>query len=137
MIDINFRTHEPGFYKKLFQCHDNEQETNTFKFYQIPIGNSKVVKSFVFHKYAPILGYCQKTLNSCWFSSLVSAFASNKNFKASNAIYIRIKESLKSEVRNRIHYANNNMLNNQRNKGENRVHYKLIKYKKMGDYKIL
>ena len=29
------------------------------------------------------------------------------------------------------------MLNRKRNKGEARVHYKLIKYKKKGDYKIL
>ena len=29
------------------------------------------------------------------------------------------------------------MLNRKRNKGEARVHSKLIKYKKMGDYKIL
>ena len=29
------------------------------------------------------------------------------------------------------------MLNRKRNKGENRVHYKLMKYKKMGDYEIL
>ena len=29
------------------------------------------------------------------------------------------------------------MKNNKRNKGEVRVHYQLIKYKKMGDYKIL
>ena len=29
------------------------------------------------------------------------------------------------------------MLNNKRNKGEARVHYKLMKYKKMGDYKNL
>ena len=29
------------------------------------------------------------------------------------------------------------MRNNKRNKGEARVHYKLIKYKKKGDYKIL
>ena len=28
------------------------------------------------------------------------------------------------------------MLNNKINKGEARVHYKLMKYKKMGDYKI-
>ena len=43
-IDINFSTREPDFYKKLFQIHDNEQETNTFKFFQVPIGNAKVVK---------------------------------------------------------------------------------------------
>ena len=40
-------------------------------------------------------------------------------------------------VGNRIHFANDIMLNKKRNKGETRVHYKLIKYKKMGDYKIL
>ena len=90
-IDINFSTREPDFYKKLFQSHDNEQDTNTFKTFQVPIGNAKVVKSFVFHKDAPILSYCQKTLNSCCFSSLASAFASNKHFKDANAISIRIK----------------------------------------------
>ena len=59
-IDINFSTREPDFYKKLFQSHDNEQDTNTFKKFQVPIGNAKVVKSFVFHKGGPILKFCQK-----------------------------------------------------------------------------
>ena len=125
------------YIKKLFQSHDNDQETNTFKFFQVPIRNAKVVKSFVFHKDAPILNFCQKTLNGCCFSGLASAFASNKHFKADNAISIRIKESLKSKVGNRIDFANEIMLNRKRNKGEARVHYKLIKFKKMGDYKIL
>ena len=44
---------------------------------------------------------------------------------------------MKSEVGSRIDFANEIMLNRKRNKGEARVHYKLIKYKKMGDYKIL
>ena len=44
---------------------------------------------------------------------------------------------MKSEVGNRIDFANEIMLNRKRNKGEARVNYKLIKYKKMGDYKIL
>ena len=60
-IDINFSTCEPGFYAKLFQSHDNEQDTNTFKTFQFPTVNAKVVKSFGFHKDAPILSYCQKT----------------------------------------------------------------------------
>ena len=38
---------------------------------------------------------------------------------------------------NRIHFATDIMINSKRNKGEARVHYKLIKYKKMGDYEIL
>ena len=91
----------------------------------------------MFHKDAPILSYCQKTLNSCCFSSLASAFASNKHFKAANAISTRIKESLESEVGNRINFANEIMISNKRNKGEARGHYKLMEYKKMGDYKIL
>ena len=36
-----------------------------------------------------------------------------------------------------MHFANDIMINKKRNKGEARVHYKLIKYKKMGEYKIL
>ena len=90
----------------------------------------------MFHKDAPILSYCQKKLNSCCFSSLASAFASIKHFKAADNIYIRIKESLKSEVGNHIDLENEIMLNRKRNKGETRVHYKLMKYKKMGEYKF-
>ena len=44
---------------------------------------------------------------------------------------------MKSEVVNLIDSANDIMINNKRNKGEVRVHYKLIKYKKKGEYKIL
>ena len=44
---------------------------------------------------------------------------------------------MKSEVCNRIDFANEIMLNRKRNKGEARVHYKLMKYKEMGEYKIL
>ena len=44
---------------------------------------------------------------------------------------------MNGEVGNRIHFANEIMLNRKRNKGEARVQYKLIKYNKKGDYKIL
>ena len=44
---------------------------------------------------------------------------------------------MKSDLGNRIHFANEIILNRKRNKGEARVHYKLIKYKKKGGYKIL
>ena len=90
-IDMNFSTREPDFYKKIFQSHDIKQEKDTFKTFQVPIGNAKFVKSFMFYKDAPILSYCQKTLNSCCFSSLAPAFASIKHFKAFNAICIHIK----------------------------------------------
>ena len=90
-IDINFSTREPDFYKKLFQNHDNEQETYTFRIFQVPIGDAKVVKSFVFHKDAPILSYRQKSLNSSCFISLASAFSSINQSKAYAAISLRIK----------------------------------------------
>ena len=56
-IDINFSTREPDFYKIPFQNRDKEQETDSFRIFEVPIGNAKVVKSFVFHKDAPILIY--------------------------------------------------------------------------------
>ena len=90
-IVINFSTREPYFYKIFFQNHDNEQETDTFRTFQVPIGNAKVVKSFVFHTDAPILSYRQKSLNSCCFGSLASAFASINHFKAAAAISLSIK----------------------------------------------
>ena len=47
-IDIHFSTREPSFYNKLFHSHDNKQDEDTFKTFQVPIGNAKVVKSFKF-----------------------------------------------------------------------------------------
>ena len=34
---MSVRTREPDLYKKLFQSHENEQDTNTFKLSQVPI----------------------------------------------------------------------------------------------------
>ena len=50
---------------------------------------------------------------------------------------MHIEESLKSEVVNRIDFAYDILKNNKRNKGEATVHYNLIKYNKMREYKIL
>ena len=44
---------------------------------------------------------------------------------------------MKSEVGNCIHFANDIMLIHKINKGEAKVHYKLMKYKNMGEYEIL
>ena len=90
-----------------------------------------------FHKDAPILSYRQKSLNSCCFSSLASAFANINHFKDSADISLRIKEYLNSEVGNSIHFATDMMQNKKRNQGETRVHYSLMKYKKKGKYEIL
>ena len=85
-IEVNYSTRDPDLYKKLFQTHDDAQDTNSFKFFQVPIGNSKCVKTFKFHNDSPILKYCQKLLNSFYFISLASDFASIKKIKATNDI---------------------------------------------------
>ena len=108
---------------KLFDNHDNEQEADSFRIFEVPIGNAKFVNAFVFHKDAPTLKFCQKSLNSCCFSSLASAFASIKQFKSEHAISLRINESLTSEVGNRIHFASEIMQNRKRKKDEQKLHY--------------
>ena len=45
-VEINFSTREPDFYKKLFKSHGDTQDNNTFKNFQVPIGNAKCVESF-------------------------------------------------------------------------------------------
>ena len=88
------------------QIHDDTQDKNTFKSFQVPIGNAKCVELFQFHNDTPILKYCQKLLNSCCFSSLASAFVSIKQINTVNAISLVKEESLKSEVGNLIDIAN-------------------------------
>ena len=105
-IEVNFSTREPDFYKKLFQSHDDTQDKNIFKIFQVPIGNAKCVELFKFRIDAPILKYCQKSLNSYCFSSLASTFDSINHNNDANAISMRIEELLKSEVGNRIYFAN-------------------------------
>ena len=70
----------------------------------------------MFHKDAPTHIFRQKSLNSCCFSSLASAFASIKQFKAAHAISLRINESLTSEVGNSIHFASEIMQKRKRKK---------------------
>ena len=67
LIEVNFSTFEPDFYKTLFQSHEDTQGNNTFKYFQVPIGNSKCVESFKFQNDAQILKYFQKSLSSCCF----------------------------------------------------------------------
>ena len=50
---------------------------------------------------------------------------------------MRIEQYLKSEVCNRIDFASDILKNQTRKVGEASVHYNLIKYKNMRDYKSL
>ena len=53
-----------------------------------------------------MLKYCQKSLNSCSFSSLESFFIIIKQNKAENDISLQIEESLNSKVGYSINFAN-------------------------------
>ena len=44
---------------------------------------------------------------------------------------------MQSEVGNRIDFEDDILKNKKRNKGEPKMHYNLIKYKRMREYKIL
>ena len=69
-IEVKFSTHEPYFCRKPFHIHNDTQDTNIFKFFQVLIENSKSVEIFKFHNDAPMLKYCQKSFNSCCFGCL-------------------------------------------------------------------
>ena len=64
------------------------------------------MENFKFQNDAPMLKYCQKSLNSYCFSSLASDFVSIEQTNNANAISLRTEESLKSEVVNYIDFAN-------------------------------
>ena len=95
------------------------------------------METFKFHNDTPILKYFQKSLNRCCFISLASDFVSIEQIKASDAISLRIEESLKSKVGNLIDFASNILKNEKIIKGEPKVHYSLMKYKNKGSYDIL
>ena len=48
LIEVNFSTCRPEFYGKIFQRHDNTQDTNTLKIFEVPIRNSKCVGKLSF-----------------------------------------------------------------------------------------
>ena len=47
-IEETICTREPDLYKKIFQSHDDTQDINTCKSFQVPIGNSKCVEILSF-----------------------------------------------------------------------------------------
>ena len=45
-IEVNFSPHDTDFYKKNFQSHDDTKDINTFRFFQVQIGNATCGASF-------------------------------------------------------------------------------------------
>ena len=114
----------------MFQSHDNKQDTNIFKIFQVLIGNSKCVEIFKFYNDAPMLKYRQKSLNSYCFSILASEFDIIEETRDTNAIPLRIEEfvlileMLTGKTKKKL-------------KGKPRVYYSPRKYKNMGSYDIM
>ena len=105
-IKERFSTCEPDFYMEIYQRYDKTEVTNTFKIFEVPNGNRKCLEEMKFHNAAPMLKYSQNSLNSCCFSSLASSFYSINQTKADNNIAIRVEESLKNQLGDRIDFAN-------------------------------
>ena len=105
----------------------------------VPIGNSKNLDETRFNTDASMLKYCQNTSNSCCVSSLASAFDSINKIKFINATSKRIEESLTSRVSfSSCIDFNNSILKNQKIvKCEQKLYYKMKKYKHMGYFNIL
>ena len=91
-IEEKISTREPDLYRKIYQRHEKTQDTNTFKMFEVPIGNEKCVEEMKFHSKPPILKYCQNSLNICCLSSLASAFDSINQTKAVNSIAMSIEK---------------------------------------------
>ena len=64
------------------------------------------MENFKFHNDAIMLKYHHRSLDSCCFSSLASAFVSIEQSKTTNAISLRIEEYLNIKISDRIDFAN-------------------------------
>ena len=63
-------THEPDFYREMYQTKFRGDDTDIFQRFGVPIGNAKITRKVQFHLAAPVMRYHQKTYNSCCLSSL-------------------------------------------------------------------
>ena len=67
-------THEPDYYRKLYQAKFRGDKTQNYQKFEVPIGNAKRSKKIQFCTEAPMIQYHQKSYNSYCLSILSSAF---------------------------------------------------------------
>ena len=72
------------------------------------------METFKFHSDAPMLKYCQMFLNRCYLISLEPPFTFIKQTNDANAISLRIKEYLKSQVGNHVNFTNSILKNEKK-----------------------
>ena len=67
-------TRKPQFYKRLFQSNIQGQARAKYPTFTFSIENAKETDEVEYNYKAPIVEYHQNSSNSCYFSSLASAF---------------------------------------------------------------
>ena len=115
-IDVNLSHANLIYIRNLFRAAMIHKIKIHIKYFKFQLKKSKCVETFKFHNDVPILKYCQKSLNSCCFSSLLSYFASIEQATYANAISLQIEETLKIKTGNRIDFLNAILKNEKRSK---------------------
>ena len=80
--------------KKLYQNKFRGDNTQKCQKFGVSIGNAKMTKKVQLHPEAPLIQYHQKSLNSCFLSSLASAFQCIGDNSEFFALVNHIEESL-------------------------------------------
>ena len=127
-------THEPYFFRELYQTKFRSDDTKIFQICGVPIGNAKITRKVKFHLVAPVMKYHQKTYNSCCFISLESSFHCINDNRYVLYLVNSIEESLTLQTencKNRIHFANDIMSNKRKIKSEQNLRYDLTIWSKM------
>ena len=92
------------------------------------MGNSKETDETEFHPLDPTLGYQQRDSNVCCFISLESSLTDSKEVVATRATAGKMEESSNCQSKG---YSDSNifakaiMIDNEINKGDQRLHYKI------------
>ena len=56
-------THEPYFYRKLYQTNTRGYDKKTYQLFEVPIGNAKTTEKIQFHPAATMVKYHQNLSN--------------------------------------------------------------------------
>ena len=64
MLKENFITHEPDFYKNIYQTKFKGDNKKTCQIFGVTTGNAKMTRKVQFHPEAPLIKYHQNISNS-------------------------------------------------------------------------
>ena len=74
LVEENFSTREPQFYKSLFQTNVEVQDGIKYPIFPVPIGNSRETGEIEYDIQAPLVKYHHNASNIYVFSSVLSSF---------------------------------------------------------------